>query len=210
MARDTNSGDEERTNQAHRSKVGRLIAAHDLDTLGQELEDRWTGQEGEKHSLRDLADFFNRQLLRATLKEAGRRPLDGEVENIYRLLTDDSVSGGMRTEARRSLERDGVDVDKLETTFVSHQAIHTYLRKYRGASHDSDETDQLEKDGETIRRLTSRTGTITESTLERLRSTERLTLGDFDVLVEVRVLCADCGTAADVTELLDAGGCNCD
>lgn len=201
--------DSPRPDRSRRSKIGRLIADYDLDGLGQTLEDRWTGRAGEKHSLRDLADFFNRRLLRAALEEAGQRPLDGEVENFYRLLTAEEVSGGMRTEARTSLERAGVDVETLEKEFVSHQAVHTYLTKYRGASHDADDADQLEKDAQTIRRLTSRTATVTESTLERLRDTDRVTLGDFDVLVDVRVLCADCGAAADVSELLDAGGCEC-
>lgn len=193
-----------------RSKVGRLIAEHDLEGMGRRLEGRWTGESGEKHSLRDLADFFNQHLLRAVMEDAGRRPLDGEIENLYRLLTDEAVSGGVRTEARHSLERDGIDVDALESSFVSHQAIHTYLTKYRGASHDAEDRDQLEKDRETVRRLVSRTATVTESTLERLRDTDRVTLGDFDVLVDLRVLCSDCGAAFDVTELLDAGGCECE
>jgi uncharacterized protein YukE len=204
-------GDDAGAENERRSKVGRLIADHDLDGMGQTLADRWTGQAGEKYSLRELADYFNRELLRATVEEAGNRLLDGEVENLYRLLTDDEVSGGMRTEARRTLERDGVDVDALEEEFVSHQAIYTYLTKYRGVSHDADDAsaDQLRKDAETIRRLTSRTVTVTESTLSRLRDTDRVALGDFDVLVDVRVLCADCGTATDVDDLLDAGGCDC-
>ena len=194
---------------SRRSKVGRLVADYDLDGLGQRLEDRWTGASGEKHSLRDLADYFNRQLLRAVLAEAGRRPLDGEVENVYRLLTGDEVSEGVRTETRRSLERDGVDVTALEESFVSHQAIHTYLTKYRGATPAVDERDQVEKDGETIQRLTSRTATVSENTLERLRDTDRLILGDFDVFVDVRVLCTDCDASADVRDLLAAGGCEC-
>ena len=202
-------GNDGEVGDERRSKVGRLIADHDLEGMGQVLADRWTGEVGEKHSLRDLADYFNRELLRATVEEAGSRPLDGEVENLYRLLTDETVSGGMRTEARKTLERDGVDVETLEAEFVSHQAVHTYLTKYRNVALQDEEVDQLEKDSETIRRLTSRTATVTESTLERLRNTDRVVLGDFDVLVDVRVLCADCGTATNITDLLEAGGCDC-
>lgn len=201
--------------RVRRSKVGRLIDDHDLDGLGQELEDRWTGATDDQLSLRDLADLFNRRVLRATLDDAGRRLLDGEVENLYRLLTADDVSEGMRVDARMSLDRDGVDVETLEREFVSHQAIHTYLTKYRGASLDdeSDEAEQddarLAKDAETIRRLAGRTATVTEGTLERLASTGRIDLGDADVLVDVRVICRDCGTAMEVDQLLETGGCAC-
>ncbi|RBI59235.1 hypothetical protein DMJ13_24030 [halophilic archaeon] len=198
-------------NSGTRSKVQRVIDEYELAGMGEQLEAYWTGDDEEEYSLRELADVFNRAVLRAALDRAGASPLEGEVENTYRLLTDDSVSSGVRTETRNALARDGVAVEELEDDFVTHQAIHTYLTKHRGVSYESsaDETDQVEKGAETVQRLRTRTAAVTETTLENLETTDRITLGDFDVIVDVRVLCDTCGRSYTVDELLEDGGCAC-
>jgi hypothetical protein len=193
-----------------RGKVERVIEAYDLGGLGDELERRWTGARGDRESLRSLADRFNRAVLRSALDEAGASPLDGEVENTYRLLRGDDVSPGMRTEVRRQLERDGVDLDSVEADFVSHQAIHTYLRDHRGAELDTEEESRVEKEAETIRRLQGRVSVVTESGLTRLKNVNDITLGDFDVLTDVQVYCSDCGSQYEAVELVERGGCDCE
>jgi hypothetical protein len=193
-----------------RSKVERVIEEYGLEGLGDELERRWTGESGERESLRSLADRFNREVLRAALDEAGASPLDGEVENTYRLLRGDDVSPGMQTEVRRQLERDGVDREQVESDFVSHQAIHTYLREHRGAELESEEESRVEKEARTIRRLQGRVSVVTESGLTRLSNADDITIGDFEVLTDVQVYCADCGSQYEAVELIERGGCDCD
>jgi hypothetical protein len=198
------------TNSGRRSKVGRLIDEYELGDEGERLESYWTSEGDDRLSLRELADYFNRRLLRASMEMAGMNPLDGEVENTYRLLTADDVSRGMQTQARQTLEREGVDVDSLRTDFVSHQAVHTYLTKYRGASQESQaDVDRIEKGSETIQRLRSRTAAVSENIVENLANTGRIELGDSEVLVDIRVFCRECGTQYDVQELLSRGGCDC-
>lgn len=194
------------------SKVARLIDEYDLDdSVGDELVRLWTADGDERKSLRDLASLFNRRLLRSALARSGESPVDGEIENLYRLLADDDVSSGMRTEARARLERDGVDVDQIEGDFVTYQAIRSYLTEYRDAEYQKPPaTDQLETVIETIQRLRSRLQSITEDGLQRLRSTDRLTLGTFRLFVDVDVLCEDCGAQYGVIELLERGGCDCE
>lgn len=191
-----------------RSKVGRLLAAHGLDGLGAELEARWVGRGYDAESLRSLADRFNARLLAARLAAAGESPIEGEAENLRRLLTDDGVGAGARVDAESRLERAGVDPDDLRREFVSHQAIHTYLREYRGASKETGGGGVEDVRG-TVRRLRGRLAAVTESGLASLASAGAITLGEFDVLVEVRVFCEDCGAARPVTELLAEGGCDC-
>ncbi|MEA5388216.1 hypothetical protein VB773_00660 [Haloarculaceae archaeon H-GB2-1] len=191
--------------------MGRLIAEYDMEGMAEELERRWLGEGIERRSLRDLADEFNRELLRRAMSDAGVSPLEGEVNNLYRLLTDSDVSSGERTRARRSLESDDVDVDSLTRDFVSHQAIHTYLTKYRDVSQPStDPEDKVEKDSETIRKMRNRLAAITTKTLENLSRTERISLGDFTVFVDVRVTCTDCNATYSVSDLLTRGGCECE
>ncbi len=193
------------------SKVQRVIDDYGLEGLGDTLISYWIGETDQQYSLRQLADVFNQEVLRAALADSGVSTLDGEVENTYRLLTSDDVSSGVRTETKNSLERDGLDVERLKRDFVSHQAVHTYLTKYRGVDYPSQDDDslRLEKGAETIQRLRSRTAAVTESTLENLRNADQITLGDFELFADLRVVCNTCGKSLSVDELLQEGGCDC-
>ncbi|MFB6125368.1 MAG: rod-determining factor RdfA [Halanaeroarchaeum sp.] len=197
-------GDERRP----QSKVARVIDRHGLDGLGGDLERRWTDDE-DRASLRSLARAFNLEVLQAALAEAGRPTSRPEVEHVYDVLTGEDVTGGTRVQKRRELERDGVDVDRIEGEFVTHQAMHTYLREYRGASLDDGEEHTVENARETLERLRSRTVAVTQGTVERLRDTGRVDAGDLAVYVDVRVECPDCGADLDVATFLAEGGCGC-
>lgn len=200
---DTDDGD------PTRSKVGRLVERYDLAGLGEELEHRWTAPEGQRDSLRKLAEYVNRRVLEAELRDAGHSPTAAELEGHYEAIADDDVDSGTRTRKRRELERYGVDVERLRASFVTHQTVHTYLTEFRNASFDPDPT-TVEDEKATLARLRSRTAAVTESTLERLAAADRIADREYETLVDVRVLCRDCGRASDLEALLDEGGCGCD
>ncbi|WP_436910143.1 rod-determining factor RdfA [Halosimplex marinum] len=193
-----------------RSKVERLLTAYDLERTGDELVERWTGASGSRTSLRDLADEFNRAVLRSAMERAGHSPTEREVEEAYERLTDDDVSEGRRAETRNDLARAGVDVDALLDDFVSHQAVHTYLTEVREATPPTAATDPVETDVKSLQRLVGRTTTVAAGTLDRHRDAGRLTLGEFDVFLDVRVICHDCGEDRDAISLLRDGGCACE
>lgn len=194
-----------------RSKVARVIDDYDLEGMGERLERSWLGEGEPERSLRALADHFNRSVLEARMRDAGMNPLDGEVDNMYRLLTDDDVSGGSRTEARRRLEQHGIDIEELEADFVSYQAIRTYLTAYRDAEYDG-EQDSTRTDSviQTIQRLQSRTRSVAERSLDQLRETDRISLGTFRLFIEISVLCEECDTQYELVDLLKRGGCDCE
>lgn len=201
--------DEAETTQGRSSKVKRLIEKYELQGLGSELERSWTDDDSEnRRSLRELADVFNRRVLESAMADAGLQPLDGEVENVYRLLTDDDVTGADRTRTRRRLEREGIDVDELTDDFVSYQSIRTYLTKYRDASY-SGTTESAESVKQTVQRLRSRTAEVSETKLSRLAKRGEMEPDEFRVIVDVRAVCERCGAQKDVTALLDDGGCDC-
>lgn len=194
-------------------KVGRGSRGYGLDGLDRRLVDRWTRPGDDGYSLRDLADYFNREVLRAAMADAGVEFLDGEVENTYRLLVGDDASSGMQAHARNRLERQGVDVDAVTGAFVSHQTVHTHLTDCLGASHD-DGADDGDDDRRAatearLRALQNRTVAVTADALDRLRDADDLALDEFDVFVDVSVLCRACGTQSDLGTLLDEGGCEC-
>lgn len=199
------------TDSTHRGKVATLIEGYGLpESFGGRLETLWTRTEN-RRSLRDLADIFNKRLLAAALSAEGVSTVDGEVENLYRLLTDENVSSGARTEARARLEQDGIDVDRIERDFVTYQAIRTFLREERGAEYEpATEPDGIESVENTVKRLQSRVRSVVDGSLNRLIETDRITLGEFHLFVSIEVLCSDCGKQFSVVNLLERGGCRCD
>lgn len=190
-------------------KVERVIRKYDLEGQGEELAARWRGDTGPRRSLRKLADHLNHAILESTMRESGLRPLDGEVENLYRLLTEDEISGAKRTEAEARLERNGIAPSELRADFVSHQAVHTYLRQHRGVRLSKMEhKDKVGDVIETVQGLSGRLRTVAEEGLERLKGDE-ISIGNTDVFVSVAVYCNDCGRQIEFEELLDRSGCDC-
>lgn len=204
--------DESGASNSHRqSKVGRVIAERNINGLGEELEQYWTGETDERRSLRELADYFNKQVLRSAMTDADMEVLDGEVENFYELLTDDDITGGMRVQTERRLERSGIDPNRLTQDFVSHQAVYTYLTKYRDVKREQDKPESRTEDARrTVERLRNRVEAVTRTTIESLQNADVLSIGDFNVFVDVQITCTDCHTQYTIGELINEDGCQCD
>jgi len=190
------------------TKVERVIEQYDLENFGEQLARRWTAPE-DSDSLRNLADLMNRKVISAALREANAEVFKGEVENMYTILTDDDTTEGMRVQAKNTLESKGVDVDQLLSDFVSHQAVYTYLTDIRDVSKETKSTNRVDSVIQSIQKLRGRLVAVIERSLGSLRSTHKLRLGEFDVLVDTQVYCRDCGTQYEVIQLLDRGGCDC-
>lgn len=208
---DGTEADANRDSRPSRTKVQRVIDELNLTGFGDELERLWQGTESERRSLRELETAFNVRVLEATIERAEGRLLDGEAENLYQLLRGDDVATSARTEAEARLERIGVNVETLRNRFVSHQAIHTYLRAVREASAPEPSPDEtVERRRQSIQRLRNRLAAVTEQGIEGLADAGHLSVGDFDTVVGVSIHCRDCGGNYDVSDLLDRGGCACD
>lgn len=191
-----------------RSKVARVIEDYDLEGMGRHLERAWTGEDGDRTSLRDLADEFNRSILDAAVQAAGGTATDYDIETTYRVLTDDEVSNADTLRKERELERMGIDVDDVQNDFVTHQAIHTYLTEYREAELTEQPLDP-EKKVETLERLEGRTAAVAESTLTAMVEAGAVTEQEYDLFVEVRTVCTDCGSDYSLVDLISRGGCDC-
>jgi len=201
--------DEKLSNRrGRRSKVARLLEEYELDGLGAELEARWTAEEN-RRSLRALAASFNQRLLQTRLDAAGIETLDGELENKYRLLTDDDVSSAERTRTERRLEREGLDVNAIRDDFVTYQAIRTYLKEYRDAEYVTADRDPIERETENVERLRGRVETVTNGKLEQLRNRGELSIGETRTMVDIQVVCEDCYSQYAIIELFERGGCDC-
>lgn len=190
------------------SKVASLIEKHELHDVGDELEQSWSGTGRGEKSLRELATLFNRRLLVAEASAVGASIVEEEVETLYRLLDDEDVSDGDRIQAERRLEREGVDVESLQSEFVSYQAVRTYLQTHRGVEYRND-VDQVAAERERISGVVGRAEAVTRDKLQSLQRSGRVEVGDLQVTVSARVYCSDCDEQHSAVELLDAGGCGC-
>ena len=192
-------------------KLGRVATKYDFLGLDDELVASWTGAGDEQHSTRELATQVNQRVLEAALENAGVMLKDGEVENTYRLLTDDDVTSGTRVQTRNELERDGVPIDDVESDFVSHQTVYNHLTKCLDASLEEPDTqDRLERAEKRLGALQNRTVAVTEDTIAQLDRNDAIDIGSFDVLMSVTVTCTDCHQQYTVRELLEEQACDCD
>jgi hypothetical protein len=95
--------------------------------------------------------------------------------------------------------------------FVSYQAVRSYLTEYRNAEYEgSSDEERLNADRETIQRFSSRTLSVTEGGLETLRETGRMDIGEFEVLLDLQVLCQSCGVQHSIEALFEQSGCDCE
>ena len=195
------------TDGGRRTKVARVIDERDMTGMGARLEASWTGESGDRKSLRDLADEFNQAVVESSLRSVGSAPMEFEVSGTYQALSGEPNADATR--ARRRLEREGVDVEELTADFVTHQAIHTYLKRDRDAALPEDDRDPRERKVESIEKLQGRLTAVTESALSSLAASGALDSDEYDVLVDVRAVCPDCGAGQPVSELLRQGGCEC-
>lgn len=198
-----------RNETGRRIKVVRLIEKYGLHDVGDRMEGRWTDDGDERMSLRQLADYFNRAVVREAMSDAGMQPLDGEIENTYRLLNAEDVGEAERARTRRQLEREGVDVGEIRNDFVTYQAIRTYLKEYRGATYDEESRERTEVASETVQELRGRVVSVLDERIEGLRRNDDVKLGEFRTLVDINVLCEDCGTQQSAEALIEGGGCDC-
>jgi len=193
-----------------RNKLAELIDQYDLAGLGKELKAYWTGEGVERKSLRDLAEYFNKELLKAKMEQAGMSLIDNDAETIHRNLTDDSVSAGVRTDTENTLSENGIDPEQVRKEFISYQTLRTYLKAYQNAEYSSvSDEEKIKKDREMIDRLTNRSQSVAVDRIQKLISTDRISSSNFEVFVEMDVLCQDCGTQYSIDEYLDMGGCDC-
>lgn len=186
-------------------KIDGVAEKRGLDAIDERLEERWSDGE----SLRDLEGFFNKAVLRASMGAAGMDTIDGEPSNLYRLLTDDSVTAGKRVDAESRLRRGGLDPDAVVSDFVSYQTVRNHLNDCLGVRTARDSTFTDSDARRTVHKLVSRVESVTARSIERLGGEGRLSIGAPSVTVSVRVACSECNDEYTFAGLLDRGACSC-
>jgi hypothetical protein len=108
------------------------------------------------------------------------------------------------------LQKQGIDVDQLQSDFVSYGTVRRHLKNCLGVERESPEADDPAETGaQRIAALQNRTVAVTENTLSQLASAGELAAGDIDVFVDITVSCSECGMHAPVREYIEGNGCDC-
>ncbi len=191
------------------SKVARMIEKYSLGEIDDRLEAAWTGEYGSRTSLRDLADRFNRAILAAAFQAAGQTATTHDITSTYHILTSETAGRADQKRKYRDLQQVGLDVDTLLDDFVSHQAMHTFLTKYRNANLPPENQETIDRKIQALERLEGRTEAVTKSKITDLTKTGDVSQHEYEVFVNIQTVCRDCGSNYSTIELLRDGGCTC-
>lgn len=192
-------------------KIGRTSRKYEIDDIDEELGRRWLADD-DQMSLRELSAYFNESILRTAMDDAGMAPLEGEVSNLYYLLTDDSVTAGNRTQARNQLEKHGIDPDEVQSDFVSYQTVNRHLKRCLELERRPTDGSSVEPETalDRIGALQSRTAKVTEKTLSRLQADRDRQPQDFEVILDTSVVCNNCYTQLTVEQVINGTECDCE
>ena len=159
-------------------------------------------------SLRELAIFFNKQILSKALDRATQEVV-GDTETIYEVLMDDDTDRARQAELRSKLTRYNVDIDDAQQDFISHQTVQNHLNDCRELNTGRESTLDLEGGRKTIEWAQARSEGIIEQTIERLRNAGEVADTQTEVTQSVRVACSACGQSYRIEKFLEQAGCGC-
>ncbi|SER38108.1 rod-determining factor RdfA [Natrinema salaciae] len=207
---------DEPTDQPCSCKVGRSVERYELDGLNDELRRKRFDEEA---SLRELADFVNRQILAAAIESTpldltdiayGAVSPDDALSAVYETLTSDSVAADREVRVRTRLEQQGVDIAAIESDWVTHPTVRGHLNDCLGIDTSRSARITPDESRDTIEWARTRCARIVEQTVSRLVTSGHLAIADFDVTITIQITCGECGRTHRPTELLEQRSCSCD
>ena len=185
-------------------KVTQVAGAYHISDVDTKL----LRQREQGASLRELATFFNKQILSKALDRATQEVV-GDADTIYGVLIGDDTDRARQAELRSKLARYNVDIDDVQQDFISHQTVRNHLNGCREIDTGRESTFDLEAGRKTIEWAQARSEGVIKQTIERLRNAGEVADTQTEVTQSVRVACAACGQSYRIEEFLGQGGCDC-
>ena len=185
-------------------KITRVARAYHI----REVDTKLLQQRERGASLRELAMFFNKQVLSKALDQATQEVI-GDAETIYQVLIDDDTDRAREAELRSKLARYNVDIDDVQGDFISHQTVRNHLNGCREIDTGRESTLTLQEGQKTIEWAQARSEGVIEQTIERLRNAGEVADTQTEVTQSVRVACSACGQSYRIEAFLEQGGCSC-
>jgi hypothetical protein len=196
-------------------KVGRASGKYAIDNMNEKLHSRRMNQ---GMSLRDLADYFNQQVLNRAIERTGADLADvaygavspdDAVARVYESLTSETISADREARVRTRLEQRGVDVNDIESDWVTHPTMRSHLNECLGIETSRSSEIGREDSRDTIEWARTRCTKIVHQTVSRLISAGVVTVSDHHVSVSINISCSDCGQTYRLSELLTEQSCSC-
>ncbi|MCW8173611.1 hypothetical protein D8S78_23420 [Natrialba swarupiae] len=155
---------------------------------------------------RQLARWLNVTLLRREMDKVGLSTLGDEAESKYDRLREEGTTS---SEVAAMLEREGIDVERLQDDFVSYGVVRTHLLDCLDAEYEKEESSEWEREAIEIARNHAK-----EKIVSAVRSLERkgkLRGGeDITVHVDVDLECESCQTRVPLRRAIYRGElCDC-
>lgn len=169
-------------------KVCRVSNDRRLGEIDDRLLELWHRDGAQRMGYRKLARWLNVMMLRQEMDHAGLATLGGEAESKYDRLQGDNPT--VAVEVRENLIANGIDVENLESDFVSYGVVRTHIKDCLGAERDESPSD-WEQDSIEIVRDRAREK-IAEAVSSLVNKDKLRANGDVSVHFSVDLECEEC------------------
>lgn len=185
-------------------KISRVGDAYGISGLDTELRRR---REGADATLHDLVGFINTRLTTAALAD-GSVDTDADPATVYAALVGDSEISATRQGNIRETLAARLDLERLQTDFVSHETVRKHLKEHLGIDTSRGGFESVEELREALETHQRQYRDAVEGALQRA-TTKGLIDGTEFRVYQTRVECVDCSRTHRLTELIKNGGCEC-
>lgn len=205
------------TEREHTCKIDQTLAELDLTALNERLVSRWRGDSGDRLGVRKLAEYYNKQVLRAVLRQAGDQVRADQAEYLYQLFSadpeadDTDVTVSQQDEWRSTLSDAGVDIDSIRKDhWVSYTTVYSHLTQCLGeTAPDTPSSRTVADDMDVMRRLATKSEKIAAAMVNRQVDAEGDIYDRFEFDGDVRIRCDECGYKDTLMQFLSTDGCYC-
>lgn len=185
-------------------KVTRVTEAYQLRGIDYELRRRYENADATLH---ELADYINDRITAVTL-DAIDNPPDTEPSTVRAALQGEETIPATRRDDLRATLAGQLDIELLTGAYVSHETVRRHLNEHLDVSTSRGGFETVDEFEDALKAYQEQYENGVESALERAGRKGLIDGSEFRVF-STRIQCAHCSDTYRITELLDAGGCDC-
>lgn len=188
-------------------KVCRVLGERDIEHYNDRILSQWQGDGPQRKGYRQLATWLNVTLLRREMDEVGLPTLGEEAASKYERLDADEASA---SEVKSMLEREGIDVERLQSDFVSYGVVRTHITECLEAEYEKTGDSQWEQESVDIARDRA-TDKIREAVVSLVNKEKISASTDLEVHLSVELECESCQSRVPLRRAIHRGRvCHCD
>jgi hypothetical protein len=133
---------------------------------------------------------------------------DADPATVYAALMSDSGLPAQRQDSIRETLAGRLDLERLQTDFVSHETVRKHLKNHLGIDTSRGGFESQEELREALETYQRQYRDAVEGALQRAARAGLLDGTEFRIY-QTRVECVDCSRTVRLSELIENGGCEC-